>query len=273
VVEPRGSYRLQEHFADVAAELARLEAQAAGFWGRESAVLRRRGLALDARVLEVGCGPGFVTERLLGLVPRGFVVGIDNDPYMVELAGRRLAGLERVEVRLGSVSEPGFVGAEFDAATARLIVQHLPDPLGALAEIRRVLRPGGRLFVTDIDSEWGLLLDPEPDHFEEVSAAVGSLRRGRGGDPRIGRRLPGLLTEAGFTDLALDVIAIHSVVDGPESLAGMLPAVSTLEPLVEDKLLTREAFESLSEFEMRFHAGELQVDGMFGLLVVTGTTA
>jgi hypothetical protein len=82
-----------------------------------------------------------------------------------------------------------------------------------------------------------------------------------------------LLAEAGFTDLALDVIAIHSVVDGPESVAQILPAVFTLEPLVEAELLAREAFESLREFEMRFHAGELRVDGMFGLLVVTGTAA
>lgn len=272
-MDPTGSYRLQEHFPDVPAELARLEAQAASFWGKESDVLKRRGLAEDARVLEIGCGPGFATERLLALVPQGSVMGIDNDPYMVELAGRRLAGLERVEVRLGSVTATGFAEACFDAATARLIVQHLPDPVGSLAEIRRVLRPGGRVFVTDIDSKWGLLLDPEPDHFEEVSAAIGSLRRERGGDPTIGRRLPRLLAEAGFTDLALDVIAIHSVVDGPDSVAPVLPAVSTLEPLVEAKLLTREAFESLSEFEQRFQAGLLQVDGMFGLLVVTGTAA
>jgi ubiquinone/menaquinone biosynthesis C-methylase UbiE len=270
-VEPQASYRLQEHFPDIPAELARLEAQVASFWGKESEVLRCRGLAEDARVLEIGCGPGFATERLLALVPQGSVLGIDNDPFMVELAGRRLAGLERVEVRLGSVSEMAFADAGFDAATARLIVQHLPDPLGAFAEIRRALRPGGRLFVTDIDSKWGLLLDPEPDHFEEVSVAIGSLRRARGGDPRIGRRLPRLLAEAGFTDLALDVIAIHSVVDGPESVAQILPAVSTLEPLVEAQALTLEAFESLREFEMRFHADELQVDGMFGLLVVTGT--
>jgi ubiquinone/menaquinone biosynthesis C-methylase UbiE len=145
-VERRGSYRLREHFADVPAELARLEAQVAGFWGRESEVLRRRGLAEDACVLEIGCGPGFVTERLLALVPRGCVVGIDNDPCMVELAGRRLAGLQRVEVRLGSVSESGFAEAGFDAVTARLVVQHLPDPAEALAEIRRVLRPGGRFY-------------------------------------------------------------------------------------------------------------------------------
>ncbi len=269
-MEQHGSYRLQEHFADIPAELARLEAQAASLWDKESEVLRRRGLREDARVLEIGCGPGFATERLLVLVPEGSVVGIDNDAYMVELAGRRLAGLERAEVRLGSVTETGFPEASFDAATARLVFQHLSDPLEALAEIRRVLRPDGRLFITDIDSRWGLLLDPEPSHFDEVSAATGAARRERGGDPSIGRRLPRLLVEAGFTELALDVIALHSVIDGPESVAQTLQAVSTFEPLVEANLLRREAFEAVREFESRYYAGDLQVDGMLGLLLVSG---
>ena len=272
-MEQHGSYRLQEHFGDVPAELARLEAQAASFWGKESEILKRRGLGEDARVLEIGCGPGFATERLLALVPEGSVVGIDNDPYMVELAGRRLAGLGRVEIRLGSVNKTGLAEASFEAAIARLLFQHLPDPLEALAEIRRVLRPGGRVFVTDIDSRWGLLLDPEPSHFDEVSAAIGSMRRERGGDPSIGRRLPRLLADAGFTNLALDVIAIHSVIDGPESIAQTLQAVSTFEPLVAANLLRREAFEAVRDFEQRFHAGELQVDGMLGVLVVTGTAS
>jgi SAM-dependent methyltransferase len=269
-VEGSGSYRLQAHFADVEAELARLEAQAANIWAKESEVLRRQGLPPDARVLEIGCGPGFVTERLLALVPDGSVSGVDNDPYMIELAERRLAGVGRVEVREGWVGATGFSDASFDAATARLVFQHLPDPMSALAELKRVLRPGGRLFVTDIDSSWGLLLDPEPPHFEQVSAAVAAVRTARGGNPTVGRRLPRMLADAGFSDLVLDVVAIHSVIDGVESVAEVVPGVATLEPLVEAGLLTRDAFEAVREFAERFREGELQVDGLLGLLVVSG---
>jgi SAM-dependent methyltransferase len=234
-------------------------------------VLRRHGLGRDARVLEIGCGPGFVTERLLGLVPAGSVTGIDNDPDMVELAARRLAGLERVEVREGSVTATGCSDASFDAATARLVFQHLPDPMPALAELRRVLQPGGRLFVTDIDSGWALLLHPEPPHFEEVTAAIWATQTERGGNPTVGRRLPRMLADAGFADLALDVVTIHSAIDGTDSVFDVVPAVATLEPLVAAGLLTRDAFEALREFEERFQTGELQVDGLLAQLVVSGT--
>lgn len=269
-MEQGGSYRLQEHFADVEAELVRLEAQAANVWPKESEVLRRQGLARDARVLEIGCGPGFVTERLLGLVPDGSVTGIDNDPYMIELAERRLAQLGGVEVRTGSVSATGFSDASFDAATARLVFQHLPDPVPALAELRRVLRPGGRLFVTDIDSSWGLLLDPEPPHFEEVNAAIAAMRTARGGNPTLGRRLPVMLAETGFTELALDLVVIHSVIDGTDTVANVLPAVATLEPLIEAGLLTRDAFEAVRVFDERFRDGKLKVEGVLVMFVVSG---
>ena len=206
-----GSYRLREHFLDVDAELCRLEAQATHFWPKETDVLRRQGLPDDAHVVEVGCGPGFVTERLATLVSRGFVTAIDNDPEMVALARGRLRDVDRVDVREASVTKTGFADAAFDAVTARLVFQHLPDPAAAAAELHRVLRPGGRLFVTDVDDGWVLLLDPEPPHHEEIVSAFGRLAAERGGKRKLGRRLPRLLAGAGFGGLVLDVIAAPHV--------------------------------------------------------------
>jgi SAM-dependent methyltransferase len=270
VIASHGSYRLHEHFSDVEAELVRLEAQAANVWPKESEVLRRQGLPPDARVLEVGCGPGFVTERLLALVPDGSVTGIDNDPAMIELGRQRLGERENVDLREASVAATGLPDDSFDAATARLVFQHLPDPMPALAELRRVLRSGGRLFVTDIDSRWGLLLDPEPPHYDEINAAIAGIRVERGGNPAVGRRLPRMLAEAGFSDLALDVVAIHTVIDGGDSVPEVIGGVAMLEPLVDPGFLTREAFEAAREFAQRFESGELEVDGLLGLLVVSG---
>jgi ubiquinone/menaquinone biosynthesis C-methylase UbiE len=269
-VESSGSYRIGEHFPDVDAELVRLEAQAAHLWPKEAEVLKRQGLRPDARVLEVGCGPGFITERLLRLVPDGSVTGIDNDPYMVELADRRLSGRENLEVRQASVTATGFPDATFDAATARLVFQHLPDPVSAVAELRRILRPGGRLFITDIDSDWGLLLDPEPPHRDEIEAAFVEMRAKRGSNLTIGRRLPRMLANAGFTELSLDVIAIHTVIDGGESIGEVTGAIAMLEQLVDAGLLRREAFEAVRDFVDRSDRGELQVDGLLGTLIVSG---
>lgn len=269
-MEAGGSYRIREHFADVDAELVRLEAQAAHLWPREGEVLRRQGLRSGARVLEVGCGPGFITERLLTLVPDGSVTGIDNDPYMIELAERRLSGRENLEFREASVTATRFLDATFDAATARLVFQHIPDPTAAVAELRRVLRPGGRLFITDIDNDWRLLLDPEPPHRDELDAAFAEMRTQQGANLTIGRRLPRMLANAGFTELALDVVAIHTLIDGGESVREVVGAVAMFEPLVDAGLLRREAFEAVREFTERYDRGEFQVDGLLALLVVSG---
>jgi SAM-dependent methyltransferase len=91
------------------------------------------------RVLEVGCGWGWFAERLtreLGVE----VVAIDLSPRMVELARDR-----GVAARVADVQELPFDDAEFDVAVANWMLYHVPDLDRGLAELARVLRPGGRL--------------------------------------------------------------------------------------------------------------------------------
>ena len=103
---------------------------------------RLRGIAPDATVLDVGCGTGLVTERLLELVPEGRVLAIDASAEMVELARRRLGGRATVwqqdalELR---VEEP--VEAIFSTATLHWVPEH--DRLWRV--LAAALRPGGRV--------------------------------------------------------------------------------------------------------------------------------
>ena len=95
--------------------------------------------ARPGRVLEVGCGPGEVAARVqeeLGAE----VVALDISPRMVELARER-----GVSAQVGDVQELPFEDEAFDLAVAAWMLYHVPDVPRALAEVARVLRPGGRL--------------------------------------------------------------------------------------------------------------------------------
>jgi SAM-dependent methyltransferase len=111
---------------------------ASGIDARESALAAIRQAA-PARVLEVGCGWG----ELAAWIARdtgAAVLAVDISPRMVELA--RAGG---VDARLADVQQLPFADAEFDVVVAAWMLYHVPDIDRALAEIARVLRPGGRL--------------------------------------------------------------------------------------------------------------------------------
>jgi SAM-dependent methyltransferase len=124
----------------------------------DDAARRRRivrealGAAPGERILDVGCGPGFYCAELAEEVgPSGKVVGIDSSPAMLELAARRCAGHERVELRSGDAVTLPVDDASFDAALCVQVLEYVPDPTVALAKMHRALRPGGRVVVWDVD--------------------------------------------------------------------------------------------------------------------------
>jgi SAM-dependent methyltransferase len=105
----------------------------------------RAGDLEGRRVLDVGCGTGLVAAALAG---RAQVTGVDREPKMLAVARRRLP--PEVELRQAAAEELPFRDASFEAAVLRLVV-HLVDRPRALAELRRVLAPSGRLVVATFD--------------------------------------------------------------------------------------------------------------------------
>jgi SAM-dependent methyltransferase len=102
--------------------------------------------APGAHVLDIGCGPGHLLERL---AHRGLVVtGIDLDPAMAERAAARLGG--RAEVRVADVAALPFPDGTFDLVVSTLSLHHWAAPPAGLAELARVLRPGGRAVIWDL---------------------------------------------------------------------------------------------------------------------------
>lgn len=107
-------------------------------------------------ILDVGCGTGLVTLAVATQVGSGRVVGIDASPEMIELA-RAKAHRTRtdVEFHVAAVEALPFPDDSFDLVTSSLMLHHLPVDLkrAGLGEVRRVLKPGGRLVVLDFATE------------------------------------------------------------------------------------------------------------------------
>jgi demethylmenaquinone methyltransferase/2-methoxy-6-polyprenyl-1,4-benzoquinol methylase/phosphoethanolamine N-methyltransferase len=106
------------------------------------------------RVLDVGCGPGRLTVLAAKKVAAGGkAAGIDASPEMIEVARRnaRSARLS-IDFRVAAIEALPFGDGQFDAALSSLMLHHLPDDVKAqgLAEVFRVLKPGGRLVAMDL---------------------------------------------------------------------------------------------------------------------------
>lgn len=100
-------------------------------------------------VLDVGTGTGFVTA---GLAPRANrVIAIDHSPAMLDIARENLTqlGIENVELHEGDLTHLPLNENSVDAAVANLVLHHAENPAGMLAEMTRVVRPGGRVAITD----------------------------------------------------------------------------------------------------------------------------
>jgi SAM-dependent methyltransferase len=154
------------------------------------------------RLLDVGCGPGTITIDLARLVAPGQVIGVDAIESPLEGARRSAAeqGIGNVSFEVGDAFHLRFDTGSFDVVHAHQLLQHIPEPVEALTEFRRVARPGGIVAARDVDTRataWYPEL-PLLDRWEELYQQVA---RASGGEPNAGRRLLAWAHAAGFDDV------------------------------------------------------------------------
>ena len=213
-----------------AADLVRLEAvlgargeagffdRAAGDWdkiaggfrsdlGRERAVGHL--LSEDLVVADLGCGTGYVGSSLLGRVAR--LISVDSSEGMLAEARARLervAGGRRgteLEFRSGGLDDLPLADAEVDGTVAALVLHHLAEPDAALAEMRRVLRPGGTAVVLEL----------APHREAWMRDALGD--RHLGLEPA---DVAAAMARAGFEQVVLDPVEDRYLPERPESAGG-----------------------------------------------------
>ena len=154
-------------------------------------------------LLDVGCGPATITADLADRVTPGRVVGLDAASGALEAARATLAERDlpaRVGLTDGDVMSLPFDDGTFDVAHAHQVLQHLSDPVGALAEMRRVTRPGGIVAVRDAVYS-AMAWYPEPEGMKLWRSVYMATARANGGEPDAGGRLLAWAHRAGFTEV------------------------------------------------------------------------
>jgi ubiquinone/menaquinone biosynthesis C-methylase UbiE/acyl carrier protein len=247
VSRAEGSYILHNFAASVDHEILRLKAQVDLFWEKELGCLRRVGLRDGMRILECGCGPGYVLEKLLHSFPASEVTGIEIDPFLAEKSKENLAAFigNRCRIDEQSITEMDFADHSFDFVIVRLVLEHLPDPLKAVREVYRVLKAGGKGVFIDNDFHLHLRSYPDIPELDDLYDAYCRCRIAEGGNPYIGRELPSILQDGGFSNIDLDLVSAHSRVVGDKAF---LRSEGTGIPaqLVKDGYLAREVMDSLA---------------------------
>lgn len=147
------------------------------------------------RVLEVGCGNGATTALILENLDPAVHIGVDPSPGLIAKAEARYAGRAGLSFALGDASDTGQQESHFDVVVVHTVFSHLADPNAALAEARRVLKPGGVLAVFDGDYATNTVALHDGD---ALQAAMVAVQRNVIHDPYIMRKLPGMVRSAGF---------------------------------------------------------------------------
>ena len=154
------------------------------------------------KLLDCGCGPGSITCDLARLLPAGHVTGIDREATQVDRAREHAAnqGITNVDFKVAPIYELPFPDGSFDVVFAHAVFEHLSTPERALAEVHRVLRPGGLAALRSPD--WGgFIVAPETAEVQSALKRYIELQIANGGDVHAGRKLPALLRLGGFTSL------------------------------------------------------------------------
>jgi ubiquinone/menaquinone biosynthesis C-methylase UbiE len=153
-------------------------------------------------ILDVGCGPGTITLDFAPRVAPGRVIGVDSASAAIEAATAEAAsqGATNVEFRVADLYALEFADDTFDIVHAHQVLQHVPDPVGALREMRRVCKPGGVVAARDADYDAFTWYPAAPllDAWQDMYRAVA---RANQGEPDAGRFLLAWAHSAGFTEV------------------------------------------------------------------------
>ncbi len=210
-------------------EMQRLRDQSAGL---EDLLHADTTYPAGTSVLEAGCGVGAQTVILGRRSPEARFTCIDISAESLREAARRAsqAGLRNVRLQQADLMCLPFQDDTFDHVFVCFVLEHLPDPAGALRELRRVLRCGGS--ITAIEGDHGsCYFHPQVPEALRAWRCLIDVQAGLRGDSLIGRRVYPLLRDAGFADVHVSPRMVYTDDSRPDMVEAFVRKI--IIPMVE----------------------------------------
>jgi SAM-dependent methyltransferase len=217
-------------------------------------------------VLEAGCGTGCQTRFLAANNPKSSFVCVDISPdsLVQAKASAQKRGFTNVCFQQASLFKLPFADGMFDVVFVCFVLEHLSDPVGALAELKRVLKPGGQ--ITAIEGDHGsAYFYPDSVYARRSIQCLVDLQAQAGGDSLIGRRLYPLLCHAGFQEVAVTPRVVYADASRPQWVEGFTK--NTFTAMVAGVEAGALAVNMMTETDWRQAIADLyrtaEADGVF----------
>lgn len=191
------------------AEQARLREQALF---SEYYVYQNIDLSRESKIIEIGCGVGAQTEILLRRFPQLHITGVDLSEKQIKAAKAYLEPRSYTKDRFSLLQMDAmnlkFEAQSFDAAFMCWTLEHVPDPLRVLSEAKRVLKPGAKIFLTEVMNS-SFFLNPYCPNLWKYWMAFSDYQYDHAGDPFVGAKLGNMLMSTGFKNIKTTVKTWH----------------------------------------------------------------
>ncbi|MCP4119390.1 MAG: GNAT family N-acetyltransferase [Desulfobacteraceae bacterium] len=214
--QPVESYSF-DTLMDKESEFKRLKLQAKVAEAMELSKLKSIGLGDGDTILDLGSGPGVTAMLLSRHFPQSRIIGIEPDKNLRTRSEAMKAekNLNHCVFLEGTAREIPLEDDAVDFSYARLLFQHIPDPMAALKEMHRVTRKNGIACILDVDDDT-IFLHPRVRAWEAVENRVAIAQSSFGGDRHVGRKLLAYLLEAGFESVRVDLVPVTTQMLGPK---------------------------------------------------------
>jgi ubiquinone/menaquinone biosynthesis C-methylase UbiE len=233
----------------------------------EKSIFSELNISEKAKILDLGCGPGFISVQLAKFFPHGTVTGVDFSEELLKHAKvlQQTERLSNLNFKQGDIYNPSADIRGFDLAYLRFVLQHLKSPVEALINAVKTLCPGGTLCVVDIDDEKSQL-HPAPAALKSFNKRAVKGQAAIGGDRNIGRRLKDYLAEAGLVNPQVTVKTLSSRDTGIKNFIDLI--IKTRFPVIPES--EQEAAGKEIE-EIYAAADNPDAWGTMDIFVATGT--